>query len=184
MEELQRLKSIILEKSYREGEFTLSSGRASSYYIDMKQTTLHCEGNYLICKLLYDLVPPDIKAVGGLTMGADPLTTGLAFYAYLMGRKIHAFYVRKEPKSHGTSNLIEGFSNLRKGDHVVILEDVVTSGESAMKAVLAARAMGLVVKKVLAVVDREEGGSEFLKEHDIELQVLFKRSELANSSLP
>jgi len=180
VQELERLKEIILEKSYREGEFTLSSGKNSTYYIDMRQTTLHCEGNFLICKLLYDLVPEDIKAVGGLTMGADPLVTGLSFYAYIMGRKIHAFYVRKESKTHGTSNLIEGLTNLKKGEPVIILEDVVTTGESAMKAVNAARGVGLIVKQVLAVVDREEGGSTFLKENGVELKVLFKRSELAH----
>ncbi len=180
MEELQRLKEIILEKSYREGEFTLSSGKTSAYYVDMKQTTLHCEGNFLICKLLYDLVSEDVKAVGGLTLGADPLATGLAFYAYIMGRKIHAFYVRKEPKAHGTSKLIEGASNLKRGDHVIILEDVVTTGQSAGQGIAAARAAGLVVKTVLAVVDREEGGREFLQGNDVELKVLLTRTELSH----
>lgn len=180
MEELQRLKEIVLEKSYREGEFTLSSGKTSTYYIDMKQTTLHCEGNYLISKLLYDLVPEGVVGVGGLTMGADPLATGLSFYAYIMGRKLNAFYVRKEPKSHGTSELIEGFNNFKRGDEVIILEDVVTTGQSAWKGVSIARAAGLVVKKVLAVVDREEGGHEFLKEYDIELKVLLTRTDLSH----
>lgn len=178
MNELKRLREIICEKSYREGEFTLSSGKKSNYYFDLKQTTLNSEGIYLIVKLFFDLLPEDIRAVGGLTMGADPLSSGLSLFAFMSGRKIHAFYVRKEPKSHGTSKWIEGMDNLSKGDKVYILEDVVTTGSSGMKAVEAAREAGLIVKGVLAVVDREEGGDEVFKRNGIELKALFTRTEM------
>ena len=176
--ERKRLREIIYEKSYREGEFTLSSGKKSLYYFDLKQTTLNGEGVYLIVKLFFALLPEDIKAVGGLTMGADPLSSGLSLFSFMQGRKVHAFYVRKEPKPHGTSKWIEGTENLSRGDKVYILEDVVTTGASGMRAVEAAREAGLVVKGVLAVVDREEGGGEVFMKNGLELKALFSRTEI------
>ena len=179
-EDLIKLRKIIFEKSYQEGEFLLSSGKTSHYYFDLKHTTLSSEGIYLISKLFYSLLPENIKAVGGITMGADPLSSGLSLYAYFQGRKVMAFYVRQQPKKHGTSKWIEGMGNLSKGDPVMILEDVVTTGSSSLKAVRAAEEAGLHVKGIFSVVDREEGGSDFLKNQGISYQYLLSRTQITH----
>ncbi|MBI2608651.1 MAG: orotate phosphoribosyltransferase [Deltaproteobacteria bacterium] len=179
-EDLVKLRKIIFEKSYQEGEFVLSSGKTSHYYFDLKHTTLNAQGIYLISKLFYDMMPENIKAVGGITMGADPLASGLSLYSFFQGRPLMAFYVRKEPKKYGTSKWIEGMGNLSERDPVIILEDVVTSGSSSLKAVRAAEEAGLTVKGVFAVVDREEGGEEFLKNQGIVYKYLLTRTQMTH----
>ena len=167
MQELKRLRDIIYKKSYREGEFTLAGGERSSVYFDLKQTTLDPEGIYLISKLFCEKLPEKVTAVGGLSVGADPLVTGTSFYAYMYGRKIYGFYVRKKAKDHGTGTSLEGYSHLHSGQKVFILEDVVTSGQSAMLAVLEAHKHGLNVLGVLSVVDRKEGGADLFKKNGL-----------------
>jgi orotate phosphoribosyltransferase len=161
-----RLLELLKLLSYEEREVTLASGRKSNFYIDCKQAVLGAEGHFLVGWLFGRLLAehaPDVEAVGGLTMGADPLSSAVSTMSYLSGRPLHAFYVRKEPKGHGTGQWLEGAKSLRKGMKVAILEDVVTSGGSALKATERAREFGLDVSLILGLVDREEGGREVLE---------------------
>ncbi len=180
MDERQRLKEILLEKSYREGTFTLTSGKKSDFYIDCKQTTLSAEGAYLCGKLLFGLIrkEPDLRAVGGMTLGADPLVTAVSVVSFLEGAPIPAFIIRKEPKGHGTGSWIEGKSNISAGSFVALVEDVVTTGGTLIKAIERTQLEGYKVGGVFALVDREEGGSELLSQHGFKLVSLFTRTQL------
>jgi orotate phosphoribosyltransferase len=146
------------------GDFVLASGRQSSYYIDCRRTTMSGEGMVLIGRMGLSAIQ-DVEwrpaAVGGLTMGADPVAHAIAAASYGKGRTIDAFSVRKREKQHGTGRLIEG--NFQSGDAVVVVEDVITTGDSAAQAVAAVRQAGGRVLGVLAVVDREEGGKRALE---------------------
>ena len=143
MTERDRLKKIILELSYEKRLVTLASGRQSDFYFDGKQTTLHAEGGFLVGKLFFEVIrdAADVDGVGGITLGADPIATATSIAAFLEGRQIHAFIIRKEPKGHGTGQWLEGRKNLPPGSRVVIVEDVVTTGGSSMKAVRRAEAV-------------------------------------------
>lgn len=177
----QRLKELLLEKSYREGRIKLTSGQESDFYIDGKQTTLDAEGAYLCGMLLYDLIskqPEKIDGVGGMTLGADPLVTAVSIVSYLEGDPLPAFIVRKEPKSHGTENYIEGKGNLIEGARVALLEDVVTTGGTLIKVIERVKSQGIEVGLVATIVDRQEGGSETLAGHGHKLFSLFTREEL------
>ncbi len=158
-----RLLALLKRLSYEEREVVLASGRRSNFYIDCKQTVLTAEGHFLVGHLVCDALErdaPEVRAVGGLTMGADPLASATATISFLRGRPLDAFYVRKEPKGHGTQKWLEGDKSVIAGTEVAILEDVVTTGESTLKAIARARMHGLVVARVVALVDREEGGRE------------------------
>jgi orotate phosphoribosyltransferase len=160
-----RLLELLKSLAYEEREVKLVSGRTSNFYIDCKQAVLTAEGHFLVGWLMGRLIAdqaPQVQAVGGLTMGADPLASAVSTMSYLAGRPLPAFYVRKEAKSHGTAQWLEGAKNLRPGMPVAILEDVVTTGGSALKAIARAREFGLEVALVLGLVDREEGGKEAL----------------------
>jgi orotate phosphoribosyltransferase len=175
----ERLLSLLRELAFQEREVTLASGRKSNFYIDCKQVSLHPEGLFLIGQLgreLIDRACPQARAVGGLTLGADPLAAAISMASFLAGRPLLAFIVRKEPKGHGTEQWIEGMSNLRRGMPVVILEDVVTTGGSTLLAIERARAAELDVAHVLALVDREEGGREAI-EARAPLSSLFRRRD-------
>ena len=157
----KRLFSILVEKSFQKREIVLSSGKKSNFYIDCKQSALLAEGHFLIGQLFSQLIyekAPDVEAVGGLTLGADPLASATATMSYIAGRKLNAFLIRKEPKGHGTDSYLEGVKHLRRGMPVAILEDVITTGSSTIKAIERAKAFELDVKLVLALVDRTEGG--------------------------
>ena len=172
-----RLLSILAKQSYIEGKIILASGKESNYYVDCKQTTLHHEGNTLISYLFFKMLESGIDAVGGLTMGADPLASGVSQMAYLLeGKQIDAFYVRKEPKKHGRSLWIEG--PVKKGSSVAILEDVVTTGGSSLKAIERVKEFGCNVKQVLAIVDRNEGGRETFQQAGIKYDYLFDIKEV------
>lgn len=177
----QRLKELLLKKSYREGKIKLSSGRESDFYIDGKQTTLDAEGAYLCGRLLYDKIcstESDIAGVGGMTLGADPLVTAVSIVSYLEGKPMPAFIVRKEAKSHGTENYLEGRENLPDGARVALLEDVVTTGGTLLKVIDRVEAQGLKVGLVATVVDRQEGGAEALAAKGYKLHAVFTRQEL------
>ncbi|MBU0731159.1 MAG: orotate phosphoribosyltransferase [Proteobacteria bacterium] len=181
MDDRQRLKELLLEKSYRKGTFKLSSGRESDFYIDGKQTTLSAEGAYLCGKLIFSLIkenPSPIDAVGGMTLGADPLVTAASLVSYLEKTPIPAFIVRKESKKHGTEDYIEGRSNMPQGISVALLEDVVTSGGTLIKVIDRVEAQGYKVGLVITVVDRQEGGAEALAEKGYTLKSIFTREEL------
>ena len=176
-----RLKRILLEKSYREGTFTLSSGRTSDFYIDGKQTTLSAEGAYLCGRLLFARIrayPGRIEAVGGMTLGADPLVTAVSIVSFLEGAPIPAFIVRKEAKGHGTNQYIEGLANIPPGATVALVEDVVTTGGTLLTVIERVEAQGLRVGLVATVVDRQEGGAEALAARGYPLQAVFTRAEL------
>ncbi|AAC07702.1 uridine 5-monophosphate synthase [Aquifex aeolicus VF5] len=180
MLEREKLARLIKKRSLKvadEPVFKLSSGKLSRYYVDLKQITFDPEGDYLIGKAMYELVKefnPD--ACGGLTLGADPIAYAIAFVSLMDSNPIKPFVVRKEPKGHGMKRQIEGLLN--PGERVAVLEDVVTTGSSALKAVKACREYGLEVIGVFAVVDREEGGRENIEKEGIPLYSLFKLSEL------
>jgi len=181
MAERKRLKEILLAKSYRKGKFTLSSGRESDFYVDGKQTTLDAEGACLCGKLIFDLIKAcdqDIAAVGGMTLGADPLVTAASMVSYLEGTPIPAFIVRKESKKHGTEAYIEGQSNMPDGCYVALLEDVVTTGGTLVKVIDRVEKQGYKVGLIVTVVDRQEGGKEALKEAGYEMKAIFTREEL------
>ncbi|MCP4446697.1 MAG: orotate phosphoribosyltransferase [Myxococcales bacterium] len=163
-----QLLELLTEKSFQERPVVLSSGRKSNFYIDCKQTSLTAEGHFLIGQIFCAAIEkhaPTAEAIGGLTLGADPLASATATTSYIGGRPLQAFLIRKEAKGHGTEEYLEGMSNLRSGMPVVILEDVVTTGASTIKAIERARAAGLDVVLALALVDRDEGGREKVEEH-------------------
>ena len=176
----ERLKNLIKERSLKVAEepiFKLSSGRLSKYYIDLKQITFDPESLYTLGRVMYESIKdlrPD--GVGGLTLGADPIAYSVAMISYLEGSPIKPFVVRKEPKAHGTGRQIEGL--LKAGDRVVVFEDVITTGASALKAVQACQKEGYQVLCVYAVVDRDECGRENLEKEGLKVFSLFKISDL------
>jgi orotate phosphoribosyltransferase len=175
----ETLRRLLLERSVRRGSFVLSSGRRSSYYIDCRLTTMSAEGMVLIGRMGWAAILSagwHPVAIGGLTMGADPVAYAIAAASYGSPRPVDAFSVRKETKSHGTGRLIEG--NFSAGDTVVIVEDVITSGESAARAITAVEDAGGRVLGVLAVVDREEGGIRTLQARGRQVLVLTTAGEL------
>ncbi len=180
MTDKERLKQIILELSYEKRKVILASGRDSDFYFDGKQTTLHAEGGLLVGKLFYEAIKgvEGVQAVGGITLGADPIATATSIAALLAGRPLHAFIIRKEPKGHGTGQWLEGRKNLPPGTGVVIVEDVVTTGGSSMKAVRRAEEEGLKVLGIVALVDREEGGRENIEKEGYWLKAIFTKSEV------
>ncbi len=185
MDNRSRLKEILLEKSYRKGTFTLTSGKTSDFYIDGKQTTLCAEGAYLCGKLLFELIKGEslpIQAVGGMTLGADPLVSAISVVSFLENAPIPAFIVRKEAKGHGTGNYIEGLKNLPEGCRVALVEDVVTTGGTLMKVIDRVEAAGFTVGMVVTVVERQEGGTEFLADKGYPLNALFTRAELLETT--
>lgn len=172
-EDQERLHRLLLERSVRLGDFVLASGRHSSYYIDCRLSTMSAEGMVLIGRLGLEAIRDAgwrPKAVGGMTMGADPVAYAIAAASHGTALELDAFSVRKETKAHGTGRLIEG--NFRRGDQVVIVEDVITSGGSARRAIAAANQAGGNVLGVLAVVDRGEGGRQSLEEEGNKVVVL------------
>jgi orotate phosphoribosyltransferase len=181
VDEKEQLKQLLLSKSYRQGTFTLSSGRQSDFYIDGKQTTLSAEGAYLCGRLLFELIrrhPEPIGAVGGMTLGADPLVTAVSLVSYLEKNPIPAFIVRKEPKKHGTEDYIEGRHNIPSGATVALVEDVVTTGGTLLKVIDRVEAQGFKIGPVAAIVDRQEGGAEALAARGFPLQAIFTRETL------
>ncbi len=161
-----RLLELLSELAYEQREVTLSSGTKSNFYIDTKQASLTAEGHFLIGQCMRAAVEanaPEAEAIGGMTMGADPLSSATALTSFLAGKPLAAFYVRKEAKGHGTGQWLEGKKSLRPGMKVVVLEDVVTTGASTLRAIERVRAADLDVVHVVAVVDRQEGGREAIE---------------------
>jgi orotate phosphoribosyltransferase len=162
MEDRNRFIELVHRRAYKEGHFVLASGRESPYYVNGKMVTLHPEGLSLAARLALDLLIPEIQAVGGLTLGADPIIGAMVALSWERQRPVDGFIVRKEPKDHGTKSLIEG--PLEPGTVVCIVEDTTTTGGSLMKAVRAAEDAGCRVAQVITLVDREEGGGDAVRE--------------------
>lgn len=173
----QILLDLIVKYAYVEGDFTLSSGAKSSYYINCKQVTLRAEGALALGRLLLQLLPEDTQAVAGLTLGADPMVSAVSVVSAYENNPIPALIIRKQPKGHGTKAYIEGPS-LASGAKVVVLEDVVTTGGSALTAVERLQDAGYEVTQILALVDREQGGKELYQSKNIEFQALFSIQEV------
>lgn len=181
------LAKLLLAKSYKEGDFTLASGRKSDWYFDCRITALSAEGSWLIGNLFLSLFRencPDIKGVAGMTMGADPLVSAIAFASFQNAAASDPFVldgllVRKEAKGHGTNQFVEGLANFRPGDKVAIVDDVITTGGSILKAWRRVLDAGLKPACMAAIIDREEGGTKTIAETcGMPLVSLFTRRSL------
>ena len=179
-EDRSRLLELLRQLSFERRKVVLASGRESDFYIDVKRTALTAEGHVLVGRCLFDRVRrlhPLVRAVGGLTLGADPLASAVALTSFLEGEPVDAFVVRKEPKGHGTGQWIEGRRTIPDGSRVAVLEDVVTSGGSALKAIERCRAERLQVVGCFALVDRREGGREAIEAAGVPLDALYARED-------
>lgn len=177
----ERLLQIIKELAYEKKKVILASGRESDFYVDLRNVTLHPEGLYLTSNIMFDILKkdfPEVEAVGGPTLGADPIIAGLIFQSHLSKQPLLGFIIRKEPKKHGLSKMIEGDKNLKNIKKVVIIEDVVTTGDSSYKAYNVAQSSGFEVLGIVAILDRDEGAQEFFQEKGIRFQSIFKRDDI------
>ena len=176
----ERLGEIILERSFKYSEnppFTLASGKKSNFYFNCKPTTLDPEGMNLIGSIIFDMLKDTgITAAGGLTLGADPIANALAVISYQKGKPIKSFIVRKDIKDHGTKSAIEG--NVRAGEKVAIIDDVITTGGSTITAIEHARQAGLSGEMVITLIDREEGGRENILQHSDNIKSILTRTEI------
>lgn len=185
---LKEFVQIVRERSYEKKQVTLASGRTSDFYIDMKNTLLHPRGIWLASQLIGALVNArnekgeGIKGVGGLTMGADPLSTGVSLISQDWAQPLFACYIRKEPKSHGTQQWVEGMKNFKSGDKIIILEDVVTTGGSTLKSVERAKLAGLEVAGVITAVDRQEGGAENITKAGLQFDAIVTREMILSAA--
>jgi orotate phosphoribosyltransferase len=171
------LLDLLCRLAYKEGDFTLSSGQKSTYYINGKQVTLHPQGALATGRVLLDLLPDDTAGVAGLTLGADPIVAAVSVVSVYENRPLPALIIRKEAKGHGTQAYIEG-PTLAAGAKVVVLEDVVTTGQSAMLAVERLRGAGYTVDRVVTLVDRQQGGAEFYAERGLKFDAVFTIADL------
>ena len=178
-----RLLKSLQTDAYRKGEYTLSSGKKTNHYVNCKPVTLSGEGSILVGTLLLDLVEDDTLAVAGLTLGADPLVTSVSMTSWLDNTKrtkLDALIIRKESKDHGTTSQIEGMLPI-EGCKIAVLEDVVTTGESAMKAVRVLREAGYKVEQVISIVDRQENdeADNLFEKENIEFISLFTLDDIS-----
>ena len=180
-EQRQVLLHLLAERAYRHGSFTLASGRTSNHYVNCKPVSLSGQGLALLSAQMLELVEVEAAAVAGLTLGADPLVSGVAQAAALAGRSLDALIVRKEAKGHGTGAWLEG-PLPAAGSRITVLEDVVTTGGSSLKAVHQLREAGYVVERVVTIVDRQEGGQAAMEAAGLDLRSLFLLEEVAATS--
>jgi orotate phosphoribosyltransferase len=177
MDKRERLKALFMEKAVKRGEFILASGQKSSYYINGKFLALDSEGLALMAELILDKIQGhDIEAVGGMTLGADPIIGAVIAIAHQRGFHLDGFIVRKEPKGHGTRNLIEG--PIQDGARVVVIEDVTTTGSSALKAIEAIKPLGCQIIKIISLVDRKQGAAENFANRGYPFDPIFTKDEL------
>ena len=177
MEERERLLELVRTRALRVGKITLSSGKVSDYYVDAREVVLDPEGAYLTGKLILDMIDRKAVAVAGMTLGADPIVTAISVVGHLEGRKLSALIIRKEPKKHGTQKFVEGPA-LPEGSRVAVVDDVVTTGSSLVKSIERLRAEGYEPIQVVAILDRQEGGSQRLKAAGYDLESIFTREDL------
>jgi orotate phosphoribosyltransferase len=179
--DLESLRTWLLDffcqSAYQEGDFVLSSGQKSTYYINGKQVTLHPLGALAIGRLLLAQLPPETEAVAGLTLGADPIVSAVSVVSAYENQPVMALIIRKEAKGHGTMAYIEG-PQIPQGADVVVLEDVVTTGQSALKAVKRLQDAGYQVNSVMALVDRQQGGAQLYQEAGLQFNALFTIEQL------
>jgi len=173
----QQLLEMFVEFAYQEGDFVLSSGLKSNFYLNGKQVTLRAQGALLVGKLIYEMLSPQTQGVAGLTLGADPMVSAVSVVSAYENNPIPALIIRKEAKGHGTKAYIEGPS-LKEGAIVTVLEDVVTTGKSAMLAVERLRGAGYQVDKIISLVDRQAGGAEFYASQGLTFESIFVLPEI------
>lgn len=171
------LCELLAREAFREGEFVLSSGQRSPYYVNCKPVSLSAAGGVAIARLFLEQLAPETEAVAGLTLGADPLVSAVSVVSAYGGRSLPGLIVRKEAKGHGTRAFIEGPA-LGAGTRVAVLEDVVTTGKSALQAVERLQAAGYAVAEILAVVDRAQGGAELYRDRGLGFRALFALEEI------
>ncbi len=176
----EKLLKLLVEKSFKYSEepiFKLASGKTSNYYIDCKKVTLNSEGLLMVGNMVFEkFASLDIQGVGGLTLGADPIAMAASLIATQNSKPVNPFVVRKEAKGHGTGAYIEGI--VSQGDNVVIIDDVITTGGSTIKAINRAKNAGFNILKAVVLVDREEGGREAIEELGVEVDPVFTKTEL------
>ena len=179
---MDELIDLLVQKSLKVADtpiFELASGKKSNVYIDCKKTTKNAKGAYLIGNILFERIAHlDVDAIGGLTLGADPIADAVAYTSVVQGKPVNSFSVRKKQKAHGLKKMIEG--DVNTGDRVVIVDDVVTTGQSTIEAIESARAEGLHIVKVIALVDRQEGGRENILKYDVEFEAIITKQDLLN----
>lgn len=173
----QKLLDLLVKYAYQEGDFTLSSGQKSNFYLNGKQVTLRAEGALLIGQLILSMLSSDTEAVAGLTLGADPMVTAVSVVSAYEHKPIPALIIRKEAKGHGTKAYIEG-PELPHQAVVTVLEDVVTTGQSAMLAVQRLIDAGYRVNKIISLVDRQAGGAELYQSQGLDFASIFTISEI------
>ena len=173
----KELLKLLKKEAFFKKRIVLSSGKTSNYYIDVRKVSLSPKGVYLISHLIFRLIKDEkITAIGGPTLGADPIVSGVCLLAHKNKKRLKGFLIRKSPKKHGRQKLIEG-QFLKTGDKVVVVDDVATSGSSVIKSIEVLRKEKIKVVKAITVVDREEGAAENLSEYDCQLVSLFKKSD-------
>ena len=186
--EKKKLLSILKKKSYNYREdppFTLASGKESPHYVNCKPTTNNAEGMALTGEIIFSLIKDlDVQAVGGLTMGADPISHAVSMVSFQRGTPINSFCVRKQAKTHGLIKAHKVEGSVSPGDNVVIIEDVVTTGQSTLQAINAAEEYGLKIVKVIILVDRQDDGKESIQKRlpDIDVDAIFTLSDFVKSA--
>jgi len=177
MNNYEALKKLILRDAVRHGIFVLASGKKSDLYVDLRMVTLNPEGAYLIGSIIFDMIKDlHIEAVGGMTLGADPIAVAASMVAFSSGQNISSFIVRKDKKKHGMQKWIEG--PVKVGQRVVIVEDVITTGASTLGAIERASDAGMDIAMVIAVLDRLEGGRPAVEAKGYKLEAIFTRDDV------
>ena len=174
-----RLIELLTERSFQQRKVTLASGKESDFFVDCKQTILTAEGHSLVGELMFDALDElgTVDAIGGVELGGCPLASAVSLISYQKGRPLNAIYVRKERKDHGTGKRIEGDKSLKPGLRIALLEDVVTTGGSSLKALEVLRQAGCEVAGIVALVDRLEGGAEAIKAAGVQLVTIATRND-------
>lgn len=182
LEELKaKLLSLLKKEALRKGRFVLSSGKISNYYLDARSITLSPQGAYLVASIILELIKgKDIDAIGGPTLGADPIVGAVAALSYINNTMLKTFIVRKQAKGHGTLQQIEG-PKLKRVNKVILVDDVATTGKALLEAKQALEEMGIKVKEAIVLVDRCEGARENLAKHGLKLKSIFKIGTVLNS---
>lgn len=173
-----QLLHLLKKEAYFEGKIILSSGKESDYYIDARRVTLSAQGVYLCARIILDLISTDqIDAVGGPTLGADPMLGAIAVLSFKAGKPLNTFIVRKNPKAHGKQQQVEG-PLLKQGSRVVLIDDVATTGKAFLESLDVLKKMAVEVKKAICIVDRNEGAKKVLAKEGCELISIFNINEI------
>lgn len=178
----KRLFRLLKEISLQRGDFVLSSGKRSHIYIDARRVTLSTEGAWLAGKIIFELIKDqDIQAVGGPTLGADPIVGAILSISYRHNRLLQGFLIRKSPKSYGRRQQLEG-PKLKRNANIVLIDDVATTGTSLLKAIRVLKKLSLKVKRIIVLVDRQEGAKELLWKEGYNLESIFKLEDFTDES--